>query len=743
MEWKLTLKRTTYMQWLISYMPVFFISMASLILIFFMILFKVSENESLNANKLYARQVQQTIDTTFRLSEQLVVQEVISDDKLKQFLTSAEMPGTLEMFEMSEKIRQLIFTTPLVDSIYLYRENDRSVFGANGMFTLDSFGDRDFIQDALDGKVIGWSDARKFKEFQGNSSAEKDVVSLAREVPGFTGHHALIMINVQVSAIPTWLKSTIDSDISEFLLKDKLHNDLLASRKEPSLEKSPSVAIKSSYTGWVLLSQLRNKHLFQQLSLFTYLWFSLAVLAMMLGMFWMRHSIRRNYRPIQSILDQIHEGYGQRPGNELDFIQSALHTYAEESRHYQSQKSETLFQRRQAAVNDLLSGDRVLQGSLWQAEKQALECPIEEETLSVVVVEIDRYHEFKAEYNPKDQSLLKFVITNVAKECAEQNGFPTLSAWVGDHQLGILVFIESKHDAWEESIRGFCEQLRLWVESQLAFTISCAYGPEMAIEAVHLSYKSAQERLGYKMVLGNNRLLNMTEILAVSADTETLFYEDVRKVRKIVIDFRGGRGEWLPALTEVFSAIRARCPQREDIRSFMTYMQIQFTRDMMELPGDIQVYWKSHVLPRMMELIEQSELLGEFEGRWVQLLQAAETHIGQMKEHRHERELVSRIREYIAEHYMDYDLSLTTVSDHFHIPAKKLSRIFKEEYGEKFVDVVALTRMERAKELLEQSDEPVQEIANRVGYYHSISFIQAFKKLTGVTPGQFRLQIRQ
>lgn len=58
--------------------------------------------------------------------------------------------------------------------------------------------------------------------------------------------------------------------------------------------------------------------------------------------------------------------------------------------------------------------------------------------------------------------------------------------------------------------------------------------------------------------------------------------------------------------------------------------------------------------------------------------------------------------------------------------------------GTGFQDVVDRFRESRARELLVYSREPVEQIADRLGYRESSSFIHAFKRWTGVTPGAFR-----
>ncbi|MEF3310385.1 AraC family transcriptional regulator [Paenibacillus sp. GYB004] len=70
--------------------------------------------------------------------------------------------------------------------------------------------------------------------------------------------------------------------------------------------------------------------------------------------------------------------------------------------------------------------------------------------------------------------------------------------------------------------------------------------------------------------------------------------------------------------------------------------------------------------------------------------------------------------------------------------ASYLSRLFKEQFGEKFNDFVTQVRVEKAVELLKGTEETVNEIAAAVGYTHTLTFIRVFKKVMGNTPGNYR-----
>jgi two-component system response regulator YesN len=67
-----------------------------------------------------------------------------------------------------------------------------------------------------------------------------------------------------------------------------------------------------------------------------------------------------------------------------------------------------------------------------------------------------------------------------------------------------------------------------------------------------------------------------------------------------------------------------------------------------------------------------------------------------------------------------------------------LSKIFKEFSETNFLDYLITIRMEKAKELLSDSNKKVYEIARKIGYTNTQSFIRIFKKYTGKTPNEYR-----
>lgn len=66
------------------------------------------------------------------------------------------------------------------------------------------------------------------------------------------------------------------------------------------------------------------------------------------------------------------------------------------------------------------------------------------------------------------------------------------------------------------------------------------------------------------------------------------------------------------------------------------------------------------------------------------------------------------------------------------------SRIFKDYTGSSPIEYIIRARIARAKELLLQSDKPIEAIVSESGFSNRTAFFKKFTQLVGVTPLQFR-----
>ena len=99
--------------------------------------------------------------------------------------------------------------------------------------------------------------------------------------------------------------------------------------------------------------------------------------------------------------------------------------------------------------------------------------------------------------------------------------------------------------------------------------------------------------------------------------------------------------------------------------------------------------------------------------------------------------LVKKALRYIHGHY-HLDLSLELIAAEIHINPSHLSRTFKKELDKPVTEYINCIRIEKAKELLTVSGMLAYEAAEAVGFKDPAYFSQVFKKLTGVSPKDFK-----
>ena len=102
-----------------------------------------------------------------------------------------------------------------------------------------------------------------------------------------------------------------------------------------------------------------------------------------------------------------------------------------------------------------------------------------------------------------------------------------------------------------------------------------------------------------------------------------------------------------------------------------------------------------------------------------------------------EERVITGITRYLQEHLAE-EVSLTVLSEEFHLNPQYISQLFKNEIGVGFLAYLTNIRMEKAKKLLVSTSISVAEIAGQVGYGDYRVFTKAFKKAEGITPSQYR-----
>lgn len=103
--------------------------------------------------------------------------------------------------------------------------------------------------------------------------------------------------------------------------------------------------------------------------------------------------------------------------------------------------------------------------------------------------------------------------------------------------------------------------------------------------------------------------------------------------------------------------------------------------------------------------------------------------------------VVEHVKKYIEAHIKE-KISRTEIAEHVALSENYLSRLFHKETGMSISDYILQKRLNMAKKLLIQTNLSVSGIGEAVGYETTAYFIRLFKRELGVTPKEYRKQMR-
>lgn len=98
---------------------------------------------------------------------------------------------------------------------------------------------------------------------------------------------------------------------------------------------------------------------------------------------------------------------------------------------------------------------------------------------------------------------------------------------------------------------------------------------------------------------------------------------------------------------------------------------------------------------------------------------------------------LSNIKSWLDTHYSE-KISLDELAKRFYIDKYYLSKIFKEQYGITINAYISRKKITAAKQLLRFSDKSIEQIGFEIGISDTNYFTRLFKKIEGITPGEYR-----
>ncbi len=356
------------------------------------------------------------------------------------------------------------------------------------------------------------------------------------------------------------------------------------------------------------------------------------------------------------------------------------------------------------------------------------EMEISPENIGVALVRTDNI-KTPEHSSGEDLEFTKLAVANAIKECLQIK--PVLKNIICDYNDDLLVLWNLATEDLETFIARM-EGLRRKVAETLGVTVTIGIGEPATLPCnLYNSFNSAFLAVEHGFWEGPDRIIRYSEI---PEDSFINNHGTIHEEDGIIQCIRTNDNERVdPALDTFFENLaRPGFNTKDDVQRMVTALICSVYHVCVERGFDTDKIFGPNLailgeLPRTSTI---QELKQKIRTCLKMILELYPSHTSQWK-------VVNNALKHMEENYAE-DLSLESVAQKVFVSAGYLSTIFKQVLQKNFVDSLHEIRIQKAKERLRDYHDKIYEVAVAVGYKDEKYFSQIFKKITGMTPNQYR-----
>ncbi len=392
------------------------------------------------------------------------------------------------------------------------------------------------------------------------------------------------------------------------------------------------------------------------------------------------------------------------------------------------QASESLPVIRDRVLNSALQGNLPQEKELRQKKLDYLGFKPGLESYQVVVMEIGPVD--KTAWNEEDKELCRFAASNIAADILGEY-YKYVTCYDNDERACIVLHFENTGEVkdCDEAVAA-CERIRDSAGKFMKVFVSIGIGNVYSdIEGIAVSYKEALYALK-SMVMHDGDRVALYSSISDSGLAGNAYSMEQRG--KLLMEMRLANTIGASNLIgQVFHKLKT-LKLSADIL-FITCAEMIST--CIEYLSEARQY-ENEIMEKLLGLMDEInhiKTLDEIEKRIKDLLMDAILYVGRNKSTKTAR-LVENVKKYIQDNFSNEDLRIEDVARHLYINYSYLCNVFKREAGMTVNDFLTEVRIQKARELIDQGNEYIQDVAGIVGYSDANYFGKCFKKYFGVSP---------
>ncbi|MDF2927108.1 MAG: transcriptional regulator, AraC family [Paenibacillaceae bacterium] len=346
---------------------------------------------------------------------------------------------------------------------------------------------------------------------------------------------------------------------------------------------------------------------------------------------------------------------------------------------------------------------------------------------AVFAVRIDSLSETR--YEEKDRDLLLFAINNIIEELVPEDR-RIKPVCMEQHQATLIGSSGDKPGELDSYMDMILGKIQSSIKQVLQLKVSVGISrPFLDWAWASKAYSEALEALQYRIILEDESIVRIEDV--EPSLHKSFEYPDMLE-NELVSDIKTGNllmaEEHLASFTQ--EVVRQKLDHRE-YQMMMLRLLIRLLQVDDSLKGGLGA--TGTVYTEFLQLSNVSEMEGWLMMRFIDpLIRQVKT--AAVEQH---RTISRQIMDLV---HADYDkpLTLEGCAAQLNYTPSYISKVFRKETGINFLDYVQTYRLNVAKRWLIETDMRISQIAERLQYNNSQNFIRYFRKMEGMTPGQYR-----
>ena len=389
---------------------------------------------------------------------------------------------------------------------------------------------------------------------------------------------------------------------------------------------------------------------------------------------------------------------------------------------------------RSKTIEALVNCTRDVKESLEELDKMGIH--MEASSYRVAVFDMDLYSDlYQIDTEKRQESaLMAFVLYNVSDEIVNEKK-AGVAYQEGSNRV-CVVFMGNKTKEGSALIRETCQEIKDKVKEVIGIEVSMGIGSWVRSPGeLIFSHRMAEKAIQRRYLLGGNLLIDMEEDETDQAISIQDYLEQLKNAIKT-----GKKEEMDRILDKIEAEIRGALVDKSYACVYLQQVIRVIGNSVQSMVSDGAdiIMEREKLLKAVTEqkcFQAATDLVRAYAQKMFEELTNYNSSAGQRQ--------ASLAMDYIRNNYMDTELSLNSICSYLNISTSYFSTIFKDITGETFVEALTRTRMEKAKELLENTTLKNYEIAEKVGFSDPHYFGISFKKMTGVTPTEYARERRR